>query len=133
MLSKQTIFDKVVDHARKQGCRSRSQARGGTCYYRHPDNGLKCFIGALMPDNLYQMGMDGMNEDGSLSGIQDMSDATALFDKYPEVMEQSGLSDDGDTKQFLMDLQSVHDNWPAEDWDMKLARLATHHNLEMSK
>ena len=45
----QTVFDIVIQHLRTQGSRS---INGVRCAYRSRD-GLKCAIGALIPDDAY--------------------------------------------------------------------------------
>ncbi len=130
MLSKQNVFDTVVAHARKQGEQAINDFNA-SCYYRKPGSDLKCFIGALIPDNLYDSRMDEMTPDGMPSKTQDSNDASQLFENYPDVMKEIGLSDD--MVPFLMNLQGIHDNFPAKDWDAKLFDLATDYNLTMTK
>jgi len=55
-LTKQETFDKVAVHLIKQGKQSVSGYSGG-CAYRG-DNGLRCAVGALIPDDLYDDEMD---------------------------------------------------------------------------
>lgn len=58
-LTTQQVFDRVVDHARKQGrpaieiTRSEFGTPQTTCKYRAPDGG-KCFVGALISDECYR-------------------------------------------------------------------------------
>jgi len=53
----QSAFDIVVRHARAQPKQSLSRGNAGDCVYRSPE-GLKCFIGALIPDDKYHREMD---------------------------------------------------------------------------
>lgn len=50
-MNAQEIFDKVVNHLRKQGHRSLSE--DGRCLYRG-SNGDKCAIGCIISDEDYQ-------------------------------------------------------------------------------
>ena len=51
-ITEQEAFDRMVNHLRKQGKKSVHEITR-TCLYRHPD-GLKCAVGALIPDELYK-------------------------------------------------------------------------------
>ena len=53
-------LEETVDHALravvKQGVISGSQ---GTCWYRHPeDSGIRCVVGHMIPDSMYEDTMD---------------------------------------------------------------------------
>lgn len=91
-MTPQTIFDEVVRHAFKQ----RAPARGECaplCRYR-ADDGNKCFVGALIPDEIYVVGMDGA---GGVSNLIRGYENTlpAWFGTHRELLE---------------DLQQIHDN-----------------------
>jgi hypothetical protein len=103
MLTKQEAFDIVAKHLFAQGRRSSSEE--GMCLYRGRD-GLKCAIGALIPDDQYRVGF----EDNSASNI--MAEVPVLH------------SLDG---RFLDALQGVHDrrvNWDPSGAAMKAALLS---------
>lgn len=51
MLDRQAAFDTMLAHLRKQGKRATNPG-GTSCRYRTSD-GLKCAVGALIPDHLY--------------------------------------------------------------------------------
>jgi hypothetical protein len=55
-MTKQEIFDTVALHLIKQGKKSVNDI--GRCLYRSPE-GLKCAIGCLIPDEVYQRSMEG--------------------------------------------------------------------------
>ncbi len=59
--TKQQTFNKVVRHLRRQGVQS---SRTGRCLYRGPDD-TKCAVGCLIPDELYQLGMEGCSSMGN--------------------------------------------------------------------
>lgn len=55
-LTRQEAFDTALTHLRKQGCKSVTSDTL-RCAYRGR-NGTKCAIGALIPDEKYERGMD---------------------------------------------------------------------------
>lgn len=54
-MNRQEIFDKVLEHLRKQGGLSLNEH--GKCCYRG-NHGNKCAIGVLIPDELYKSRME---------------------------------------------------------------------------
>lgn len=106
----QWIFDQVVRHYREQ---PRRCPLDGMCFYRF--NGDKCWVGALIPDELYHPDMEG-------------PDVDYLARTYPSLpawfRDESG---------FLGRLQAVHDsetNWAA-GMDNVLEKFAEEHGLRM--
>ena len=63
----QEMFDKAVTGIKKQGRLSQGPVNPGTgkpgvCYYRHPDDAaVRCAVGHLIPDELYDRKMEGRN------------------------------------------------------------------------
>jgi len=95
-MTKQEMFDKVLDHLRAQGKRSHEKGKG--CLYRGP-NGLRCAIGALIPDEAYDEAID-------LGGI-------GVFDLPSEIKEACGI--DIENNRLASDLQELHDD--PTNWD----------------
>lgn len=95
----QQIFDAVATHLFKQGKRSTDDHR---CRY-YGDNGLKCAVGAVIPEDVYFPEMDEGNK--TIKTLVDQNE-----DKFPDwVKNNLGL---------LQTLQSVHDkqrNWESSD------------------
>lgn len=89
------------------------------CAYRTKD-GKQCFIGMIMPDELYDPQMDADN-----------SDIKFVLKNYPEVEKYFALID-SDT---LEDLQGIHDTGgtmvnPWDNlWEKSLRRFALKHHL----
>ena len=109
--SQQEVFDVVATHlmTQKQQCVTESWS----CRYRHT-NGLKCAIGALIPDELYNFNLEERNVDSIISDDG--------FNFYP----------DQDTV-FLTKLQSVHDTYTKPTkWFTELDRLAQSFGLDAS-
>jgi hypothetical protein len=97
-MNNQEIFDKVATHLFAQGERAHVS---GSCRYRTED-GLKCAVGCLIPDEMYS----DLMEDTSIHSFPD---------QFPDVYEYLGGEQ---TIILLSDLQSIHDwpqNWSSED------------------
>lgn len=95
----QEAFDIVVNHLKTQKQRSFFPYSGNTCAYRGP-NGLKCAVGALIPDYLYSEDMD----------LMPMS-VGKLLKTFPKL----GKFFEGVNKLLLLELQNIHDK--EENWD----------------
>lgn len=106
-LSPQELFDKVLAHARAQ--HQRAVAPNGKCRYRLPD-GRKCFIGALIPDELYSSEFEGKSVDSQMIRI-----AAGIPSELPVLARE---------------LQHVHDAFEPEDWEQQLAIVAEKFDLE---
>lgn len=116
--SHQEIFDFVVKKLFEQGQRSIEPSRG--CQYR-TETGLKCAVGFLIPDNLYDEEMD-----------RNSASACMLIDDY-DLFEKTVLRPNN--RDFLTILQSVHDNgWMKEDAEFvgALKTFAQINNLDTS-
>ena len=95
--SAQEVFDLVVEHLFTQGRPAYDGNRG--CMYRTHD-GLRCAVGVLIPDDLYDPAFEMSKAD---SVIQE------LFD--------SDLADWREHTNLLNDLQLAHDNCYREPSD----------------
>lgn len=115
MMTAQEAFDKVTAHLLEQKARSvisdspdRPVPGGKTCCYRG-ENGMKCAIGALIPDEMYSPDME-------------FNTAAGLIFKFQE-LPFSHLSE-----RFLTHLQEVHDlSYDEEDSnkDMNMDKVKT--------
>ena len=103
-MTPQEVFDKVVSHLRKQGCRSETDKKNVagniSCLYRGP-NGTKCAAGCLIDDEDFDPEMD--------SGYP-VSD---LFAKWPVVADKIGR----DNQDLLTTLQNIHDEDMLVEWE----------------
>ncbi len=112
-MTKQEIFDTVALHLIKQGKKSVNDI--GRCLYRSPE-GLKCAIGCLIPDEVYQRSMEGHGV-SRLLGNYDSLKFLWPFDA------------------ILNDIQRVHDNTYSEGqiWTdavvLRLRKIAEKYNL----
>lgn len=107
-MNRQEIFDKVAAHLLAQNKKAESP-QTGMCMYRSPD-GLKCAMGALIPDDIYDPAFEGHAIDILISRYDRLD---SLFD--PE------CSDDF----FLCSLQRVHDQNSPDTWAAVLSSVAT--------
>lgn len=86
-MTEQEIFDKVAEHLQKQGrC---AMGEDGFCVYRG-EEGTKCAVGALIPDELYDSNIEGVT--------------VADIPRYDDTEE------DARKLVLLGRLQRVHDN-----------------------
>lgn len=109
-MNRQEIYDTVKKHLLTQGKKSEIVGNyGAECVYRGPD-GLRCAIGALIPDYLFDSSMENKT-------------VRSLLKDHPEVAEHLGATYSED-RAFLECLQGIHDcNTPAA-WSEQLERLA---------
>lgn len=100
-MTKQEIFDKVVDHLLTQG--EQALGEGQTCMYLTSE-GLKCAVGCLIPPEKYNPEWEG--------NAVNLSILTAL-----------GITPD--FRLLLYALQDVHDTWEADYWVEELQSVAS--------
>lgn len=110
MLTKQTIYDRIKEHLLKQN--KQSVTAGGGCKYRGPD-GLKCAIGALIPDECYLPIFDELGYDMS-----------ALLVKYSVIQIFGEELAPEVNVGFLRRLQAIHDFEKPEHWSEALNKFA---------
>ena len=89
-MNKQEIFDTVSTHLIKQKRKSAVGGFGTTCYYHGP-NGLKCAIGCLISDDVYNPKMEHQSVGGLINN----------FPLIPNYFKHD--------VQFLIALQNAHD------------------------
>lgn len=118
--TKQTAFNKIWQHATAPGAVP-AVNENVDCVYRTSD-GNRCFIGALIPDEEYELHRDA---DGC-STIELKSIGTLFVEKHPVVTK---LFDDTCTMDFLERLQGIHDVDSPELWKSELTSFAESHNL----
>ena len=111
-MTNQETFDKVARHLLTQKARAVTE-KG--CRYRTPD-GLKCAVGCLIPDELYDPKMEGK----TVGAVQQLHAERAghFFREF-----DSGLLDA---------LQAVHDRHEVEQWPSQLLKVADLFGLDTS-
>lgn len=118
-MTEQEIFDNVVAHARKQKVRAAIEGKSETtyiCKYRTED-GLKCFVGALIKDEHYLPRVEGQS-------------ITSLY--VVDALKASGVLENGYSERkinLLTSLQLVHDRTLPYQWEEELQWLAGEYGL----
>ena len=110
-MRRQEFFNGVVKHLRKQ--KKPAQKPNGYCFYRVPHTKLKCAIGAMIPDDKYDEGMEGLG-------------VTSLMDDYPSTVP---IRNTEDNRQFCLELQEIHDFTSALKWEERFQEFAKKWNL----
>ena len=105
----QEAFDTVVQQLFTQRCKARSKTNGVKCYYRTED-GLKCAVGALIPDDEYRTTMEG----NTASRVRHLCPSLKNLDPY-----------------FLDKVQATHDTCDPHQWGLRLAKIAGEYDLSM--
>jgi len=100
VLTLQEIFDKAAIHLLTQGKPAVTPDRN-KCKYR-TDEGLKCAVGGLIPDDLYDSRIEG-------AAVVDcyMADPLPRDNILREILTKIGIQGKGFT--LLKNLQSIHD------------------------
>lgn len=116
MRTAQEIYETVVTHLRKQGCKSVRPADNLNyiCMYRSPD-GMKCAVGCLIPDTEYSDNMES----------KDVRDLLSLYFLSPERLKEFTTH-----KLLLSALQDIHDNKPIFVWEAQWRMLADDFGLK---
>lgn len=96
----------------------------GSCLYRS-DDGKKCFIGAIIPNELYEPSLEHRAGTAVLISL-------ALLPRIDYAkMLKSELYAWNDTQALIIRLQNIHDTIPVEHWDTSLRKLAEDYHLEI--
>lgn len=103
----QETFNTIVRHLRAQNQKAFNPNHGpsGMCYYRYKD--LKCAAGAIIPDELYERGMEGIP-------------ICAVNESFNLRLEHIEL---------VQSMQYVHDNWEPIDWEEQFIVVAKEFDL----
>jgi hypothetical protein len=128
-MNRQEMFDKMMEGWKSQGYkRSLKKIEGDdpVCRYRG-DGTLKCVVGYLIDDKEYHEGMERM----------DASELIALTD----VVALKEVSEGGDTEEFLMEMQLVHDGAHpipngkrmTKEINAELRGICKHYNVKFTK
>ena len=114
-MTEQETFDIVVTNLRNQGCQSLDDEFN--CAYRG-ENGLKCAVGWLIPDDVYSEDMEGF----SLSW--DINDEVNDNEIVAHVLEKQGHN-----ISLASSLQKVHDNYDVDEWENQFIKIAHQYSL----
>lgn len=114
----QKTFNKVYRHLLTQKKKAYSKAQG-ICLYRTPKSGLKCAVGCLIPNRLYQPDMEG-------SSVRNLA---IFYQKLAPIVGETGSK----KARLVTDLQYVHDTFGPSKWAEQLAKLAEAFDLKIPK
>ena len=106
-MTKRAVFNKVAKHLLTQNCKALGE--NNNCQYQG-QNGTKCAIGCLIPDELYDWSM----EVGFYEVIDKLEDKGAI--KLVKCFK--------DNFDMLLNLQKVHDFTDVSEWRTELDKLA---------
>lgn len=121
-MTPQETFDKVTRHLLTQ--KAVSELKGVGCRYR-ADNGLKCAVGCLIPDDKYSPDIEGTPVGPDFFDLEiGFFPPRALA--LRTLLTDLGLSGQG---KLLSRLQHVHDSFDSSDWPDRLRRVAKDFNL----
>lgn len=128
-MNHQEIFNKVAEHLLTQNAKA---MLGEECVYRSED-GCRCAIGCLIPDELYRPEFEGKNVDG-LCAVDLFS--KLLHDdeykyKYPLIAKHllGAKPNYAIDLRFLARLQAIHDYESVGAWLLTLKRFAHDNKL----
>lgn len=115
-LTAQEIFTKAKDHLLSQMKRSNDPGRD-MCLYRYNDgeSTLKCAAGALIPDEVYESGMDSGRDTSWMATVK-------AFPKLREIVAE-------EHDPLVAYLQHLHDAVDPEKWETELKALAKEFGL----
>lgn len=114
-MSLKDLFNDVKTHMLKQ-CMKAVDIHGNCCY--KTESGLKCAVGCLIPDDLYDLYFEGKGV-GFFVGI-------AINEEYPVakyLMNKYSLGDFKIMTRLLVQLQLIHDEIDETNWGVELDKL----------
>ncbi len=117
----QKTFNKVARHLLTQNQKSVDDS--GNCLYRFVNEDgdkLRCGVGALIPDRLYDKKMEGVAPGSS-----------SILWRTSECPVDKALTSCGHDPDFCNDLQKIHDDYEPSEWKSALAKFARKNNLKM--
>lgn len=113
MLSRQAIYDRIKQHLLSQD--GEAFHTSGNCAY-HADDGKKCAVGCLIPDDKYQPSFEGLPYTGP--------------EIKPILEEVIGRPLQEDDNKLLDALMYCHDNIRVALWDKELYAIASRQGLQ---
>ena len=93
-MTNQEAFTLIVQHLRTQGVPAVNATTG--CVYRHKDGIRRCAVGVLIPDEEYDIRLEGFIVE-------------EIYDKVPAFQAVS--------QELLSAMQNAHDSWTYHKWD----------------
>jgi hypothetical protein len=112
-MNRQDVFNKIWDYFIVN--KNPKAGDNNTCYYRGP-GGIKCFVGVLIPDDMYSPDMENKS-------------AGEMLEKFPALMKHLDAS--GSDLFFLKILQDIHDYYTPDMWRKELNDFAITFDLQI--
>lgn len=119
-MTPQEIFDKAARHLLTQGVKCVDS--DGICKYRG-DEGTACAVGCLIPDELYDQGIEGVSV--SYMACFDNKEQELIFSLLASGVDLS----DRLVRNLVSELQDCHDAFFVDEWRDHLRRIACVHGL----
>jgi hypothetical protein len=101
------VFDRVKAHLLAQGKKA-ANGPGEGCQYR-TRGGLKCAVGCLIPDDVYDPTFEGV----TMRNLSQYARPLGPTMRFRAVLQQLGLLEHA---ALLRDLQSLHDQQMVTEW-----------------
>lgn len=123
-MTAQEVFTKVVEHLRKQGCKSREDVSQDPsyngecqylCLYRGPNNTM-CAAGCLIEDDEYQSWME---RNGIQNLLENVDCLASLIERIKPHLHLVAV------------LQDTHDCFAVEDWERQFQYIAKNKGLQL--
>lgn len=126
--SLQQVFDTVAKHLLDQDCRAQIADSYGsyTCMYR-TDSGMKCAVGCLIPDEVYEPDLEDLDVDSLFLDEYEYEDRpyiAGIREQFSDTLLSNDLA------SMLRELQAVHDKVTPGGWRTQLWKVAVRHGLE---
>lgn len=110
----QEAFDKIATHLLTQD--SKAMDGAGTCCYL-TEEGLKCAIGCLIPEEKYDITMEGY-------GVIELRELDYWMDEL-----QLDDVDEETMMKFYTEMQETHDGFSEDEWLWRMGKIATKYGL----
>lgn len=125
----QELFDRVKTHLLTQMEKSEGPYNGNgddICKYRG-ENGLKCAVGGIIPDDKYDPSIETYVLDRNMWANEEETLEPGEI-KLKQILIEVGVEEEN--TDLLADLQTVHDSYQPEEWERELANVAQEYELE---
>ena len=126
----QKIFETVARHLLTQKLKCVTSSRGGA-YHRQANN-LRCAIGCLIPDALYNKRIEGKDVDDLLTSRSPLGEHLRKLTGFSGKEDEFGDYQHKDERliDFLSALQSCHDETEPYHWATELRRIGKRFRLD---
>jgi hypothetical protein len=120
-LTRQEIYDRVKTHLLRQLQKSEGRWREPKSMYRSRD-GLKCAVGVLIPDELYDERIESVSVVG---GVEVDLRCRLLW----RILRRAGIARTRGNLRLLSDLEAVHDHDRPRYWRKAIEYIARREGL----